>query len=760
MSKIQGFTLALFLCLAAPSFLSAAPTPIPVSNLTLKQPVSYSRDVADILSAKCVGCHSEAIAESKLNMEEVAGMLKGGKHGPAVLPGKAEASLLFQMGSHRVEPVMPPKEKKEAKPLTSDELGILKLWIDSGAKDDSAEMAQAETFELGDLPPGVQPIYALDITADGQRVACGRANLVQVYDADSGVEIITLGGHKDLIESVRFTPDGRRLAAGSYQFVTLWNVPTGNLTATFNGHGDQVKTAFVLPDGATIISSGLDKTVRFWDRTGKPIRQFSTPSEILALAASPDGKSLALGGPDNLVRIVSAADGKEISPPLSGHAGAILDLAFLAGGKKIASVSADGNARIWTLAEPRADKPLDPLLLPGSKGPIRALVVTPDGRIVITAGDDGKVRFWHAEDGKVSQELSIHDQPVLALAISPKGDRLLTGSADKTAKVLELPGGRVLKTLSGHLGPVNTVAFSPDGTRFATGGNEGGVKIWNTSRMEGLIAFGHKAPGDGPLQPIQRLAFAGNETIISASADKTLKAWSFEGDWSEMKPLGPHAFRVLALDFNPDGTLLAAGGGEPSRSGEVKIWEVGRGLPVRTLDGLHSDTIFSLRFSPDGSRLATAGADKFAKVSRVSDGKELRSYEGHTHHVLAVDWKSDGTQIVTGGGDNVIKLWEVETGEQLRTFQPAGKQVTSVRWLAGKPEVFGASGDKQVRLWNSDNGGVARAFSGPGDYIFAVASSKDGSRVVAGCADSVLFIWNGQNAQLQRKIDAPIPRTK
>ena len=97
---------------------------------------------------------------------------------------------------------------------------------------------------------------------------------------------------------------------------------------------------------------------------------------------------------------------------------------------------------------------------------------------------------------------------------------------------------------------------------------------------------------------------------------------------------------MLALDFSPDGKLLAAGGGEPSRSGEIKIWDVGRGQARAILpETLHSDTVFGLAFSPDGKSLASVAADKFLKVTNVADGKELKSFEGHTGHVLAVDWQ-------------------------------------------------------------------------------------------------------------------------
>jgi WD40 repeat protein len=304
---------------------------------------------------------------------------------------------------------------------------------------------------------------------------------------------------------------------------------------------------------------------------------------------------------------------------------------------------------------------------------------------------------------------------------------------------------------------LRSVAFSPRGDRLVTAGAEGGLKVWETASGRGVIAFGHTPPSGAALQPIQRVAFTGEGRLISASADSTLKAWSFAGDWTERRTLGPHVFRVLALDFSPDSRLLATGGGEPSRSGEIKIWELGKGLLGRTLESLHSDTVFALRFSPDGTKLASGAADKFVKVTNLADGRLLRSFEGHTHHVMAVDWKSDGKQLISGGADNVLKLWDYESGEQIRTLQAAGKQITAVRWMPNQSEVLGASGDALVRTWSttSDAGQVLRTFSGPSDYVFSVAASADGARIAAGGADSVLFIWDGRTGQVIRKLEPP-----
>jgi len=753
--------------------------PIEVKVPSRKEPVSYGKEIVEILENKCVGCHGAVLAENRLNLESVAGMLKGGKRGPALVAGKADESRLFTMAAHRLEPVMPPHDKPANKPLSSEELGLLKSWIDAGARDDSSQAGgprseELKTIVLGDLPPGVQPINAVDLTEDGARVAAGRANVVQVYGVDSGLEIVSLGGHKDLIQSLRFSPDGTFLAAGSYQIVTIWNAPTGQLLRSLSAHGGPVGALAIAPGGATAYSGSQDQTIRVWNLVdGKLLRTLIQPAPVTALALAQDGTTIVSGGSDGVVRLIDGIDGRE-HVALKGHSAAVHDLAVLssaAGGIRIISVSEDGTGRLWSLP-PGSDPNLRPkkpmkssevkmIVLAGHKGPVRAVAVTPDGDAIVTGGDDGTVRVWNAADGAPRGPLaSGHSGPILAVAVSPDGRTILTGSADKTARLLARPGGRVLRTLTGHPGPVRCVAFSPRGLRLATADELGGVKIWEAANGLGVIAFGHTAPNGAATRPIQKVAFNAEGGVVSASADATLKTWSFAGTWTVHKTLGTHVFRILALDFSPDGTLLAAGGGEPSRTGELKLWQVGKGLLARSLPSLHSDTVFSVRFSPDGTKLASASADKFLKVTSIADGKLLRSFEGHTHHVMAVDWKSDGKELISGGADNVLKVWGFDSGEQIRTLQAAGKQVTSVRWIAGKPQVIGASGDAQVRDWNPDNGGIARTFSGAGDYVQSVAASANGGRIAAGGADGVLFVWNGQTGQVIRRLEPVVHPTQ
>ena len=751
--------------------------PIPANLPIRSEPVSYSKEIDEILANKCIGCHSAVLAENRLNLESVAGMLKGGKRGPAIVRGRADQSLLFAMASHRVEPVMPPKDKTANQPLSPEELGLLKAWIDAGAKDDATDVGaprheEPKTIVLGKLPPGVQPINAVDLTADGTRVAAGRANAVQVYDVDSGLEIISLGGHSDLIQSVRFSPDGKLLAAGSYQIVTIWNAPTGHLARSLSGHAGPILSLAIAPDRTTAYSGGQDKTIRVWNLSeGKLLRTLIQPAPVTALAVVPGNATVASGGGDGVVRWLDGTDGHELSAGI-GHAGPVQELAVLPtskGALRIVSVSDDGTGRIWTCPKDphrkTSPKSQDPgnkakeLVLAGRKGPIRGLSVTPDGQTIVAGGDDGTVRFWSASDGAALATIASGGAgPILALALSPDGATILVGSSDRTARLVTRSSGKVLHTLPGHNGPVRSVAFSLGGDHVATADDLGGLKVWETATGVGVIAFGHASAGAAAKQPRHKVAFSADGSLVSASADATIKTWTYAGSWREHKTLESHVFRVLALDFSPDGTLLAAGGGEPSRSGEIKIWQVGKRLLGRSLPSLHSDTVFAVRFSPDGTMLASASADRFLKVTSIAHGKLLRSFEGHTNHVMAVDWRSDGKQLVSGGADNVLKVWDFDSGDQVRTLQAAGKQVTAVRWVAGKPEVIGASGDAQVRTWNPESDGIVRTFGGAGDYVYSVADSTDGSRVAAGGADSVLFVWNGQNGQVIRKLEPPPAR--
>ena len=155
------------------------------------------------------------------------------------------------------------------------------------------------------------------------------------------------------------------------------------------------------------------------------------------------------------------------------------------------------------------------------------------------------------------------------------------------------------------------------------------------------------------------------------------------------------------------------------------------------------------------AKLATCGADKFVKVWEVPSGKFLKSFEGHTHHVLDVGWKPDGKLLASAGADNAVKVWDYEKGEQARTINAHQKQVTRLVFVGKTPTFLTASGDASAKLWNVDNGGNQRTFAGATDFLFAVAASPDGKVVATGGEEGVVRIYNGDNAALTKAVYPP-----
>jgi WD40 repeat protein len=132
------------------------------------------------------------------------------------------------------------------------------------------------------------------VTASDDRTA-------RLWDATTGVEIIALRGHEDVVRSACFSPDGTRIVTASDDGTArLWDVITGKAILALCGHEGGVRSASFSPDGTRIVTASSDRTARLWDAaTGKEIRRIILDASVTALSVY--GGTIALG--DALGRI-------------------------------------------------------------------------------------------------------------------------------------------------------------------------------------------------------------------------------------------------------------------------------------------------------------------------------------------------------------------------------------------------------------------------------------------------------------------------
>jgi WD40 repeat protein len=329
--------------------------------------------------------------------------------------------------------------------------------------------------------------------------------------------------------------------------------------------------------------------------------------------------------------------------------------------------------------------------------------------------------------------------------------------------------------------PVRALAVSPDKTAVAAGrGNQihiydsGAGTYIRTLVAPGLKTVDGKSVKAAHLSLVDSMAYSPDGKYLASGSFQEVAIWD-PHTGQERHRIKGFAHQVVAIAFSPDGKLMGVTGGEPTVEGEVKVFEVGSWKQVLDIKNGHSDTVYGIAFSPEikvpvaGQKdkfethhyIATSSADKFIKVWELPTGKFVKSFEGHTHHVLDIGWMADGKLLASAGADNAVKVWDFEKGEQARTINAHAKQVTRLVFVGKKAEFITCGGDNQVKAFNATNGGQVRTFNPPAsDFVYAIGTSPDGSVVAAGGQDGIVRVYNGANGQLTKTLLPPDAQPK
>ncbi len=283
----------------------------------------------------------------------------------------------------------------------------------------------------------------------------------------------------------------------------------------------------------------------------------------------------------------------------------------------------------------------------GHQGPVEAVAFTPDGRRLVTVGQDHTGRVWDVATGTELKRLEGHNSGVRGVAVLPDGRRAATAGVDKTLRLWDLDTGAELKKLSGHTAGLSAVAADRDGRRLLTAGMDHSVRLWDVDGRQELKKL------DGHTDRVSGVAFLPDgRRAVSAGWDKTLRLWDLDTGKELRKVPLPEKDRVGRLSLSADGKWVLLGCGKTLRR-----WDPDGGV-MRVTYVFGTGSVEAGVPLPDG-RVLIAFSDGTVRLWDLDHDTELHTFPGHGPGAVAVAASPDGRHFATGGKDGSVRLWRV-----------------------------------------------------------------------------------------------------
>ncbi len=496
-------------------------------------------------------------------------------------------------------------------------------------------------------------VLAIAFSPNGKQfVSAGVDNTAKLWDIEHLKPIRTFIGHTNGIFSLAFSPDGKTFVTGSAdQTAKLWDIKTGKILKNFIGYLLAVRAIAFSPNGQYIATAGADNVIKLWDiENGETILTlFGHSDSVDAIAFSPDGNSLITASSDSTAKLWVINRGINLSENTNNSSNA---LAFSPNGNSLITGGEDKTAKLWDI---QTKKIVFKFI--GHSKAITSLAFSPDGKKVITGSSDSTAKLWDIQTGKIVFTFMGHSGEVTSVAFSPDGKKVITGSVDSTTKLWDIKSGQVLKTFGGHKSTIYSVSFSADGnyvmsSSIDTSSRNNVLRIWDIKNGQLIKSIVKNVTNSG------RVSFSRDKksmiiaesseklTLIDITNSQTIK--TFEG-WGK-------GINYDIIAFSPNGKQFAQCYNENSsnynNNSGVKIYDIETGQAIKTFVG----GVIAIDFSPDGKMIAASNGSN-VKLWDI----EKDCIECNAHSFSLSEMRQIGLKLEP---DDLKLIWE--KGEKLK----------------------------------------------------------------------------------------------
>ncbi|WP_017327353.1 AAA-like domain-containing protein [Synechococcus sp. PCC 7336] len=355
------------------------------------------------------------------------------------------------------------------------------------------------------------------------------------------------------------------------------------------------------------------------------------------------------------------------------------------------------------------------------QGSVRAVSISPDGRTIATAGQDGFARLWNVT-GQLQRELEGHRESVVDISFSPNGRYVATASTDGAAIVWDIEGNAV--AVMPHEAPLKGVSFSPDSDAIATVSSKGTLHLWNLDGTPTLNIQPYN-------EPFEDVEFSPDGQYLATAVGNRAQLWDLDG--RQKVVFAGHSDRISRLAFSPDGQTLAT----VSDDSNIRLW-TRQGQPLRVLRG-HRLSVFGISFSPDGQTLASASADRTVRLWST-DGEFLDSFRTHQDWVRDVTFSPNGRYAISASDDRTVRLWNLQQKGPIHTLEHPNS-VLGLDFMPDGRQLATSSSDGAVRVWTMDGRLVVEA-GRHSEPVWDVSLSASGDRIAAASGDRTAQLWD------------------
>ena len=560
---------------------------------------------------------------------------------------------------------------------------------------------------------------------DGQKIATASLDdTARIWSAKTGEPLSDPLQHRYQVNDVSFSPDGRYLLTASRDGTArLWSANPKSVRAlrSFEHKGPVVEARFS-QDSLRVATGTAGGWLRIWEITdGEQIFSMNHPASVTTLRFSPNGRVLAVGCGDGLVRLIDLESYQIMAAPLV-HRDPIRSVQFSPAGDLLLSVTEGNEARVWEVASGRHVSP-----------PFRHLdhiyhaAFDHSGRRVATAGADHLVKVWDLAGESARRNEWVESDAVTAVAHSADGHYVAYSVKSGAIKVRDAGTGVLVgPSQLNHGGEVQYLRFDPESERLLSAGFAGRARLWDLNTGGQLHEFKHDDTINFAL--FNRM---GNR-LITASRDRRAILWNVETGQQAIPPV-LHNYSVVNAEFSAGGREFVTASADNS----VSVWSALTGERVRG-PFRPGYTLGRPAFDDEGERFIALVSASKARVFSLADGRPLSKEMEHRAAIRFLSFDSAGGRILTASDDQTARVWDAWGGEPLSPPLRHAAAVTGGAFSADNHQLMSVGLDNTVRLWAARNGApLAPAFRHNGPVSLA-SLAADGRSLMTVSSNRVI----------------------